>query len=98
MELLGTLQRLVQNLGYHGNVSDLLVVFGLALGRVATALSLTPFFGGQAVGSNIKIGLSAIVTALLMPTLARGQTPPGDPLLVVALLLKEVMIGVTIGF
>ena len=53
---------------------------------------------GWRAASNIKIGLSVMVTALLMPGLARGQTPPGDALLVVALLVKEVMIGVTIGF
>jgi flagellar biosynthesis protein FliR len=98
MDLLDALQRIVQNLGYRGNVSDFLVVFGLALARVVSAISLTPFLGGQAVASNIKVGLSVMITALLMPTLARGQTPPGDPLLVVALLVKEVMLGVTIGF
>ena len=49
MDFLSTLQRIVQNLGFRASVSDLLVVYGLALGRVASALSLTPFFGGQAV-------------------------------------------------
>ena len=43
MEFLGALQRIVQNLGYRGDVSDFIVVFGLALGRVASAISLTPF-------------------------------------------------------
>ena len=98
MEFLGALQRIVQNLGYRGDVSDFIVVFGLALGRVASAISLTPFFGGQAVTSNIKIGLSVMVTALLLPTLAPGQAAPSDPLLAVALLVKEVMIGASIGF
>ena len=92
------LQRAVHNLGYRGNVSDFILVFGLALGRVTSAISLAPFFGGQAVGSNIKLGLSVMVTVLLMPSLVHGQTLPTDPLLVVALLAKEVMIGVTIGF
>jgi flagellar biosynthetic protein FliR len=97
MEFLGALQRIVQDLGYRGDVSNFIVVFGLALGRVASAISLTPFFGGQAVTSNIKIGLSVIVTALLLPTLA-GQAAPSGPLLVAALLVKEVMIGASIGF
>jgi flagellar biosynthetic protein FliR len=98
MHFLDALQRMVQSLGYRGNVSDFMVLYGLALGRVATAISLAPFFGGQAVGSNIKLGLSVMVTALLMPALSRGQAAPGDPMLVVALFAKEVMIGVTIGF
>lgn len=98
MGLIDALQQIVRNLGYGGNVSDFLVIFGLALARVSSAVSLAPFLGGRAVASNIKIGLSVMVTALLMPGLARGQSPPGDALLVVALLVKEVMIGVTIGF
>jgi flagellar biosynthesis protein FliR len=98
MGFLDALQRIVHDLGYHGDVAGFIVVFGLALGRVATAISLAPFFGGQAVASNIKLGLSVMVTALLMPTLARGSTAPSDPVLVVALLAKEVMIGLTIGF
>jgi flagellar biosynthetic protein FliR len=92
------LQQVVHSLGYRGNLSDFIVVFGLALGRVTSAISLAPFFGGQAVGSNIKLGLSVMVTALLMPSLAHGQAAPSDPLMVIALLAKEVMIGVTIGF
>ena len=98
MDLIGTLQRIVQNLGYRGNVADFMVIFGLALARVVSAISLAPFLGGQAVAANIRIGLSVMVTALLMPTLVRGQTAPGDPVLVMALIIKEAMIGVTIGF
>jgi flagellar biosynthetic protein FliR len=98
MNFLDALQRIVQELGYKGNITDFLVVFGLALGRVGSAVSLAPFLGGQAVSRNVKIGLSVVITALLMPALARGQATPAGPLLVVALLVKEVMIGVTIGF
>ena len=98
MGTLDALQRIVQTLGYHGNVSDFIVVFGLALGRVLTAISLAPFFGGQAVASNIKVGLSVMVTAMLLPSLTRGQEVPHDAALVAALLVKEVMLGATIGF
>lgn len=98
MDFFDALQRIVHNLGYRGDVADFVIVFGLALGRVTSAISLAPFFGGQAVSSNIKLGLSLMVTALLMPTLAHGQTAPPNILLVVALLIKEVMVGVTIGF
>jgi flagellar biosynthetic protein FliR len=98
MGLLDALQRIVHDLGYRGDVSDFIVVFGLALGRVATAISQAPFFGGETVATNIKVGLSVVVTSLLMPTLARTATVPHDPLLVVALLVKEVMLGLLIGF
>jgi flagellar biosynthesis protein FliR len=98
MDLIDALQRVLQSLGYRENVSDFLVVFGLALGRVLTAVTLAPFLGGQAVASNVKIGFSVVLTALLLPGLTRGQAAPANPVLFVALLAKEVMIGVTIGF
>jgi flagellar biosynthetic protein FliR len=98
MDLMDALQRVLQNLGYRENVSDFLAIFGLALARVLTAVNLAPFLGGQAVASNVKIGLSVVLTALILPGLARGQAAPANPVLFVALLAKEVMIGVTIGF
>jgi flagellar biosynthetic protein FliR len=98
MDLIEALQRVLQSLGYRENITDFLVVFGLALTRVLTAISLSPFLGGQAVASNIKVGLSVVLTALLLPGLAHGQPAPSNPLIFVALMLKEVMIGVTIGF
>jgi flagellar biosynthesis protein FliR len=98
MEFMDALQRVLQNLGYRENVSDFLAVFGLALGRVVTAVTLAPFLGGQAVAPNIKIGISILLTVLLLPGLAPGQPAPDNALVFVALLAKEVMIGVTIGF
>jgi flagellar biosynthesis protein FliR len=98
MGLLDALQRIVHDLGYRGDVTGFIIVFGLALGRVATAISQAPFFGGETVATNVKVGLSVVVTSLLMPALARTATAPQNPLLVVALLVKEVIIGLLIGF
>src|SRR5262245_43408666 len=98
MGFLNALQHLVDTLGFRGNISEFLVVFGLALARIVSAITLAPFLGGQAVAGNIKIGISVVITSLLMPALARGQAAPGDPVLVIALLAKEVMVGVTMGF
>jgi flagellar biosynthetic protein FliR len=98
MDFIDALQRVLQSLGYRENVSDFLAVFGLALARVLTAISLSPFLGGRAVASNIKVGLSVVLTALLLPALAQGRPAPQNPVLLFALFAKEVMIGVTIGF
>jgi flagellar biosynthetic protein FliR len=98
MELFGTLRGAIESLGYGRDVDAFLVVFGLALARISPAISLTPFFGGRAVSSTAKIGLSSLLTLLLMPGLRAGA-PEGEisPLLFLTLLLKETVIGLTIG-
>ena len=65
-----------QELGYGGNVSDFLVVFGLASDVWRAPFPWRLFWAGRRSSRNIKIGLSVVVTALLMP--APGPRP-GDP-------------------
>jgi flagellar biosynthetic protein FliR len=98
MDLFGALKGVIESLGYGRDVNAFLIVFGLALARISSAISLTPFLGGRAVSGNAKIGLSILLTLLVVPGLKVG-TPEGhiSPLLFFALLLKEAMIGLTIG-
>jgi flagellar biosynthetic protein FliR len=98
MDYIRMLQQVLHGLGYRENVSDFLAIFGLALTRVLTAVTLSPFLGGRAVAPTVKVGFSVMLTALLLPGLAAGQAAPDNPLIWVALLAKEAMIGVTIGF
>src|SRR5215471_17707679 len=98
MDLFGTLKGAIASLGYAGSVDAFLIVFGLAFARIATAISLSPFLGGRAASNPVKIGLSAMLTLLILPGLQAGA--PGDaisPLLFFALLLKESAVGLTIG-
>jgi flagellar biosynthetic protein FliR len=98
MDLFATLRGIVSSLGYGGDISAFLVVFGLALARIATAVSLAPFLGGKALSGQAKMGLAAMLTLLLMPGLAGGvRDLEMGPLLFLALLLKEGAIGLTIG-
>jgi flagellar biosynthesis protein FliR len=98
MGLFGTLKGVIESLGYGSDVDAFLVMFGLALARIATAVSLTPFLGGRTVSNTVKIGLAMMLTLLLMPSLAPGAVQGGvSPLLFFALLLKEAAIGLTIG-
>jgi len=97
MGILDELERMLAGLGYHVNVSAFLIVFGLALTRIATGVTLAPFLG-QAVTSNIKIGLAVVMTAVLLPGLSNQQQSDISPLLFVALLIKEAMIGAVVGF
>jgi flagellar biosynthetic protein FliR len=98
MDLFGTLKGVIESLGYGRDVDAFVIVFSLALARISSAISLTPFFGGRAVSSTAKIGLAVLLTLLLVPGLKAGA-PQGDisPLLFLTLLLKEAMIGLTIG-
>jgi flagellar biosynthesis protein FliR len=98
MGILEALQHVLGSVGIYTNVNSFLIVFGLALTRIVTAISLAPFLGGQAVAPNIKIGLAVLITALLLPDLSAQQTPVPHAPLFVALLVKEALIGVTIGF
>jgi flagellar biosynthetic protein FliR len=98
MDLLAELQHLLGTLGFHVSIQAFLVLFGLALTRIATAVTLTPFLGGQAVGPNIKVGLSVAMTVVLLPGLSVQQQPEISVPAFVALMIKEAMIGVTIGF
>ena len=98
MDYIRMLQQALRGFGYAGSVNDFLAVFGLALTRVLTAVSLSPFLGGQAVAAQVKVGLSVMLTLLLLPGLSGGRPAPDNPVLWVALIVKEAMIGVTIGF
>jgi len=98
MGILQALQRILNNLGFQTDVNMFFVLFALAVARIVTAVSLSPFLGGTAVPARVKMGLSVILAALLYPSLA-AQAAIGDisPLMLVGLLVKEAMIGATIG-
>lgn len=98
MELLAALQHVLGTLGFHRNFPDFLVVFGLAFTRIVTAISLTPFLGGQAVVSNIKVGLAVVITAIIFPGIDAQNPPSTNVILLLALLVKEAIIGTIAGF
>jgi flagellar biosynthetic protein FliR len=98
MEILDALRHVLATAGIQVNVSSFLIVFGLALARIGTAVSLAPFMGGQSVTPAIKVGLAVMVVAVLLPGLSAQQEPVEDAAVFVALLVKEVLIGALIGF
>lgn len=98
MGLLDALGRVLHTLGMRGDITQFIVLFGLALARVGTAISMVPFLGGQSVPSKVKTGLAVVVVGLLYPALAAftGEVPV-NAVLVTGLLAKEVLVGATIG-
>src|SRR5262245_30483244 len=98
MEILSTLDGLLRQLGLGTDLTAFLMLFGLCLARVIGAIVLNPFLGGPIVTTQIKVGVSIILTIFLYPSISPGVTNAQfGTLMFTALLTKEVMIGVTIG-
>ncbi|HBY58826.1 MAG TPA: hypothetical protein DEH78_03330 [Solibacterales bacterium] len=96
MDLFPVLKRIVAAAGYTGNLDSWLLLFGLVFARLATAINLAPFLGGQNVPAQVRVGLSAVIAVLLMPSLPAAQGV--GPILALALLVKEALTGALIGF
>jgi len=97
--MLAALQQILTNVGIHTDIGTSLVLFGLVLARLITAISLAPFLGGRSVAGKVKIALAAVISIILFPSVA-PQEGLGEmnALLVMCLLAKEAMIGAILGF
>ena len=99
MGFLPTLQNLLQSAGIHVDVQSFLLLFFLIFTRLISAFSLAPFMGGQALPTQAKVGLAAVTASLLYPGLAKTVGPvPASPTFYFALLGKEFVVGMMIGF
>jgi len=99
MTFFQALERVLSAAGAAGDVTPLIVTFVLAFARLVTAISFSPFMGGNAVSSKIKVGLAVVVTAVLYPTIAdASQLVTPGPVYLAGLVLKEILIGMIIGY
>lgn len=96
--MLNTAQQILSGLGIHVELGTFLLLFGLIFARMSGAITLTPFFGGRSIPGRIKVGLAVIVSMLLYTNVAPENPGPLTTVLFACLLLKELAIGVTIGF
>ena len=97
--MLATLQQVLEGLGFRGDIGSFLVLFGLVLARMSGAIVLAPFLGGRSVPATVKFGLAIMVSLLLFPSVApQNSLGEMNTLLVMCLLIKEAVIGATIGF
>src|SRR5215469_5100566 len=97
--MLLALQRVLADLGFHTDISTFLLLFGLTLARLTTAISLAPFLGGRSVSGKVKIGLAVLVSMLLFPSITpQGSIGEINTLRLMCLLIKEAVVGATIGF
>jgi flagellar biosynthetic protein FliR len=77
-----------------------IVVFAAALARLAPILWLAPFPGGRLVPALVKVPLALLLTLLVYPQLAPAATKiaAGGLPLVLAVIVKEALIGAALGF
>ena len=89
--------QILQELGINVNVSNVLLIWALLMGRVMPLIVLAPFIGGDVVPAQVKMGIGIALSLLLYPLLADTPIPPGS-ITFVLLLLKEIFVGVVIAF
>lgn len=95
-ELINTLR---QELGLQVGFTQLLLAFALLMARVLPVIILTPFLGGETVPQEVKLGLGVMLGMVLYPVIiAQVRDIPVSAFVFMALMLKELFIGLTLSF
>jgi flagellar biosynthetic protein FliR len=75
------------------------IFFALVLSRVAGIFSAIPAFGGRTIPLNIKVIVIVMITLVCFPALSiTAPQLPTDAFTLAMLVLREVMVGITLGF
>lgn len=74
--------------------------FILIFFRIVSVMWLLPFFSSQSVSVTFKVGFSLLLAFLLFPVVnvPAGMAFQADPYLFLLLVLKELLIGLAVGF
>ncbi|MBE2250982.1 MAG: flagellar biosynthetic protein FliR [Myxococcus sp.] len=97
MDLPGLLTEVRNQLGIQTDLTQVMLAFALLMGRVLPVVMLTPFLGGESVPSEVKLGLGVMLGLVLYPLLiAQTRDVPVSPLIFIALMLKELFIGLSL--
>ncbi len=96
---MGPVEQVLAELGFKANVSMVILTMALLLARVIPVIIFSPFLGGEAVPSEVRMGLGVTLGLVLFPGVGDQVTNiPTSTLPFIALLLKEVFIGVCLAF
>ncbi len=99
MDTAGLLQAVRDQLGITTDFSQVMLAFALLEARVLPVVLLTPFLGGEAVPSEVRLGLGVLMGLILYPLMMEQvQTVPTTPVLFVAMMLKELFLGLAMSF
>lgn len=99
MDLSHLLVQIRSELGIQVEFTQVMLAFALLMTRVLPVIMLTPFLGGETVPSEVKIGLGLMLGLVLYPVMApQMKNVPVTAFLFVAMMLKELFIGLTLSF
>ena len=89
-------------LGVRTEFTVLMLTMALMACRILPVIITTPMFGGETTPVEVKLGLGLMIGLVMFPAvsdrLPMMKTAATMPLLFIALLLKEVFIGLCIAF
>ena len=89
----------VGELGVRIDVTMAILTVALLMARVLPMMVLSPVLGGEAVPTEVKIGLGLVLSMVLYPFVeARITILPTSAIPFIAVLLKELFIGVCLAF
>jgi flagellar biosynthetic protein FliR len=75
------------------------IFFALVLSRVAGIFSAIPVFGGRTIPLHVKVVIIMMITLVCFPALSiTAPVIPTDAFTLALLVMREVMVGITLGF
>jgi flagellar biosynthesis protein FliR len=93
------LQDIFAKLGVELNVSMVILTVALLMCRVLPILIMSPMLGGDSTPAEVKIGVGVTLSIVLFPAVAdRVSLVPISAVAFVAVLFKEIFIGVSLAF
>ncbi|MCA9555729.1 MAG: flagellar biosynthetic protein FliR [Myxococcales bacterium] len=95
----GAFERIMDVFGWRGALWDPLLLGAIMLMRILPIIFQTPFLGGKMVPTETRMGLAAGLAILVWPYATANVAPMNtNPMVLVALMGKELFIGFSIGF
>lgn len=83
----------------QANLSLVIFTVGLLMCRILPVLIFSPFLGGEVIPTEVKMGIGVTLSIVMFPIVSqRMGAIPLTPLPYIALLLKEIFIGVSMAF
>ncbi len=99
MPSLSALQAVLNGAGLHFDLVLWLGLGFLVFARITAAVVFAPFLGGNSVPGRIKAGIAFVLSGAILPVMVgKGAVLPASGLLFLALIFKEVVVGLVIGF
>lgn len=84
---------------YMALANQWVLLVALVSARMIPLVQIVPYLGGKATPQVVKMGLAMALSLLVVPVLwGSREALPESTILIAALIAKEVLIGLTLGF